>query len=84
MEIGEQTEVVRPVTDPTVARFADQPNLYGVAPVWVLCDFVKTVNSRRIERIRLDWNCKMAVRGFAALADLRLRSGWTVTTRRNG
>lgn len=84
MTTMEQTETVRPVTEPCLARFADRPNDYGAEPVWVLCDFVKTTNGRRLERIRLDWNCKMAVRGFAGLADLRLRSGWTITTRRNG
>lgn len=59
-------------------------NLYGLKPVWVLVDFIKTTNGKRLERVRIDWNCKISIRAFAALADARLRGGWTITTRRNG
>lgn len=59
-------------------------NLYGLKPVWVLVDFIKTTNGKRLERVRIDWNCKISVRAFTALADARLRGGWTITTRRNG
>lgn len=69
---------------PELARFHRQPNKIGIQSVWVLVDFKQTTNYRQIQRVKLDWNCKMAVAAFARLADTKLRSGWTVTTRRVG
>lgn len=78
-----ETQVMRkPV--PELARFDGQQNQVGITPVWILADFKQTTNYHQIQRVRLDWNCKMAVAAFARLADTKLRSGWTVTTRRVG